>query len=466
MLRIAVAQTPGNRLDQWPKALGLIEDLIQRAADKNADLVLFPECVWPAYFIGSVDDFFRAREVGMPGDRWFLAQLAAWARTHRVGICAGYVAEHGRRLRNAACLIGPSGDALARYDKCFLWDFDHAFFETGESITPTSTEWGPVGLMICADARLPEIPATLAARGAGLILQPTAWVNVGTPEELWNPQPDFLVPERAREFGVPVASASKWGVEGEMTFVGSSLICDAGGNVVAQCGTSETNLIVADITPQSPQKPQLSPEQRARLLARQPAELPKANVPPLRVVFLGKPAETRATRELLAGMDARDAAVPTLLLACAPAPNASVADMDGGEKRLLLTGPTDQPHTVGAARVAAVRDQDAFGFAPIRALALAGVHLVIMFGENVSERTLRTRAAENRVFLVQVTSSGISGYDPRGSRVETASANAGAPPGTGAAAEALMLDVAQAADKEFAPRTNPFTQRRPEIFAF
>ena len=109
---------------------------------------------------------------------------------------------------------------------------------------------------------LPEVPATLAARGARLLLQPTAWVNVGTPDRLWNPQPDYLIAERAREFGIPVASCSKWGVEGATTFVGSSLICDAGGNVLAQCGTKETNVVVADVTPMEPQRPQATPQER------------------------------------------------------------------------------------------------------------------------------------------------------------------------------------------------------------
>jgi predicted amidohydrolase len=49
----------------------------------------------------------------------------------------------------------------------------------------------------------------------------------------WNPQPDFLIAARAAELGVPIASASKWGQEQETTFVGSSLVCNADGQVVA-----------------------------------------------------------------------------------------------------------------------------------------------------------------------------------------------------------------------------------------
>lgn len=402
----------------------------------------------------------------MPSEQWFLGQLATWARTHRIAICAGYVAEHSRRLRNAAGLTDGAGKLRGTYDKCFLWDFDHEFFEAGESITPVSTEWGPVGLMVCADARLPEVPATLAARGARLILQPTAWVNVGTAARLWNPQPEFLMADRARELGIPIASASKWGVEGETTFVGSSLICDAGGNVLTQCGTSETDLIVADIALADPLRPQLTPKQRERLLASQPAETPPANVPPLRVVWLGEPAAVPAVLEALAKSDAGDAAVPTLALVHAIAADASPAEMASGDGWLFLPRPTDEPCALGAARIAAVSDQDAAGFAPIRALALEGVHVVVVFGAGVSARTLRSRAAENRVFIVHATSSGITGYDPRGCQVETAKPYDAVSSGAATETTALELDIAQSADKLFAPRTNPFTQRRPGLYAF
>ncbi|MFQ5806556.1 MAG: carbon-nitrogen hydrolase family protein [Phycisphaerae bacterium] len=466
MVRIAVAQTPGSRLDEWPKVHELIEELIQRATDSNADLVLFPECVWPAYFIGSVDDYFQARDAGMPSDRWFLTQLTTWTRAHRIAICAGFIAEQERRLFNAACLISEAGQVLGTYHKCFLWDFDHAFFEPGRSIAPVSTAWGPVGLMICADARLPEIAATLAARGARLILHPTAWVNCGTPERLWNPQPELLVPERAREFGLPIASASKWGVEGETTFVGSSLICDAAGTDVAHCGTSETNLIIADVTLRAPQRPKLTASQRARLLGSQPAEPPTANVPSLRVVLLKQHAAARVALNTLGKADPSDGAAPTLLLAHPPTSDSPPDSVDRRDNWLFLTGPVDGIQALDAARVAAVRDRDATGFAPLRALALDGVHLVVVFGDAVSARTLRSRAAENRVFLVHVTASGISGYDPCGDQVRLSEPCDGTLTGTSAEVVGLALDIARAADKEFAPRTNPFAQRRPELYEF
>ncbi len=466
MLRIAVAQTPGNRLDEWPKVCQLTEELIERAANENADVVLLPECLWPAYFIGSTDNYFAARDASMPGDRWFVAQLSTWARTHRIAVCAGYVAEQERRLFNAACVISEAGEVLGTYYKCFLWDFDHAFFEAGNTLTTVDTRWGPVGLMICADARLPEIPATLAARGARLILQPTAWVNVGTPQRLWNPQPELLVPERAREFGIPIASASKWGIEGKTTFVGSSLICDAAGNVLARCGTRDTRVIVAGVALGTPQRPQLTPSRRARLLGPEPPRSPSANAPALRIVLLKERSELQAKLHALPSTNASSAGMPILFLMPPKGAASGAALMDQGDNWLLLAGPTDGICSLDAARVAAVPARDAAGFALIRTLALDGIHLVVVFGEGIPARTLRARAAENRIFLVHATPAGIVAYGPRGQRVETTAPISETPRSASAPAAAFELELSQASDKEFAPRTNPFTGRKPEVYEF
>jgi predicted amidohydrolase len=457
MLRIAIAQTPGTRLDQWRETRELVGEMIARASQERADLVLLPECLWPAYFIGSVEEYFQAREAGLPGPDAFLEQLTHLARAQRIAICAGYVAERERRLSNAATLISATGEVLGTHRKCFRWDFDYAFFEPGNEINPLETPWGPVGLMICADARLPEITATLVARGARLILHATAWVNVGTPETLWNPQPALLIPERAREFGLPIASASKWGIEGDTTFVGSSLICDAKGEVLAQCGTHETSVIVAEVSLEAPRRPELTPAHRARLLSSQPAVPPSASVPRLSVASLKDGSQIEAALNALRSIDA----LPALLVADAPGGHPAA-----GDDWLLLNGPTDQVRMLGAARVAAVDDRDANGFAVIRTLALDGVHLVVVFGRGASARTLRSRAAENRIFIVQVTASGISSYGPDGGEARTARPCCEISSEAASGVEALTLDIARSADKEFAPRTNPFTERRPEYYEF
>ena len=451
MLRIAVAQTPGTTLHDWHATHESIENLILRAAREKADLALLPECVWPAYFIDSVDNYFVQREAGLPGPDDFLNRLSELARANRISICAGFIAEKEQTLLNAVALFDSAGELLGIRHKCFLWDFDHDYFQPGSEIQPVESPWGPIGLMICADARLPEIPATLVARGARLILQPTAWVNVATPPELWNPQPALLIPERAREFNLPIASASKWGTEGNTPFVGSSLICAPNGQILAQCGTSKTELIVAEVSLETPRLPQLTPAQRERLLSLEPSVPVSNQVPPLQLLAAHPNRRSQKTK----------LSSPTLLLTHDPSAQPS-ADRD----RLYLSGPSDQYHTLHEIRLATATDADANHFAPIRAQALNGAHLIVVFGENVSTTTIRARAAENRLFIIHCLKYGLSAYNPHGEVVGTLRYNE--TPGTDEALpyKTLTLDVAQSANKEFAPRTNPFTNRHPQSYEF
>ena len=433
-LRIAIAQAPGTRLEQWREVLTLTGELVGEAAGQRADIVLLPECLWPAYLFATPDEYFQQRKHGLPAPSVFLDSLQNLARQHGVAICAGHISETGGTLFNTASLIAADGQLLGNYRKCFLWDHDYVLFKPGTAIEPIDTAWGPIGVMICADARLPEIPATLATRGARLILQPTAWVNCGGPDELWNPQPETLIPERAREFGMPIASCSKWGREMDTDFVGSSVICDATGNVLVQCGTRVTEVRVADVALATARRASISDEQRSRLLSTDAAVMPPASVPDMHV-------------ECVAAQ--HDSSIAVRLR---PLPQAGDANSDN--QSLTLTAPDETFHNLEGIRIGSIAATDTLSFAAARAAAIRGTHVLVVFGNDATERTVRGRATENRLFVIHVRNADVVCYAPTGHLV--------APDAAGV----FTLGAADAASREFAPRTNPFTQRRPSSYDF
>lgn len=459
MLRVAVVQSPGVRLEQHRQTLGELLELTQRAASLGAKLVVLPECAFPAYWIRSRQAYAAALGGGMPPAAGFLEQMSACAREQRIHICAGYVDFDGRCLRNAAALIDDNGRIVGRYAKCFLWDFDNDWFEPGESISAFDTALGRIGIMICADARLPEIPATLAARGAQLIVQPTAWVNGGRPDRLWNPQPDFLIPARSREHGLPIASASKWGTEGGTTFVGMSRVCDATGRVLATCSSSQTEVVVADIELPQAGACRVSDAERAVLLSAAAPIRPSAQAPPLQVVVAppGGPLGGGA----LPGDPS--ASMPAALL---------LHPADGGWSASLLDG--RRPHQlpercagVEPARFAStaigVLDAAAAGrFAPARVLALRGANLLLAYGDS-DTASLRARAAENRVFVVGARQHSLIALGPRGNVLAERPITE-----CRARATALIttLPLAEAADKTFARGTDAFAGRTSHLYHF
>jgi predicted amidohydrolase len=510
-MRIAVAQTRGTTLGQWPRTLERFDMLVGEARQCRADLLVLPECYWPTYVLESPQQYFAARDAGLPPPGEFLKRVGDRAADVGIAICAGLIEERDGQIANSAAFFDPGhaarrtlassavasrsvpqsgtppvqGRQIAVHRKCFLWDRDNVCFQRGDAIQPFDTEFGRIGIMICADARLPEIAATLVARGARLILQPTAWVNAGTPENLWNPQPEFMIRSRAREFGVPIASASKFGPEGPETFVGCSLICDAAGAVLAQCGKDQTEVIVADVKLPDAGRTQVHAEERDVLLSgakhvpgrsgRSSASLriattTRPDVPPLHVCL----GEHRA---------GPPAAEPCVVIPVPGAAGDASRRMKAVAGAVVLSGPRDDPVELGPVRDArseqsrdrkgAVRHAEAGSlasmlaaalpaealsrFAPLRVLALRGVRVAFIFGR-ADEADLRTRAAENRLFVISVDSQRVRAVDPRGQIIHEHAWQDGSARWT--------LDAARAADKEFAPQTNCITGRTPDLYDF
>ncbi|RMF73079.1 MAG: hypothetical protein D6744_16100, partial [Planctomycetota bacterium] len=307
---------------------------------------------------------------------------------------------------------------------------------------PFETEFGRVGIMICADARMPEIPATLVARGARLLLQPTAWVNAGDGPNLWNPQPDFLIPTRAAEFGVPVAAADKWGREWTTTTVGSSIICNARGTTLGRCVADRTHVLTCEV--EMPDQACLDVDAvAARRLCDESARPAKRRDPPPLEVLLG------------ANGGDGDERTGTLRIDVGAAPSeASAFDA----RRGVVHGPVDTPFEWRGVMIAALPAQALQTFAPARLAALDGAHVVVVFGEMPDERVLRTRAAENRVFVLSVDAARYRLVDPRGKVVCEHPAD-GSP-------LKWTIDAAAAENKCVAPQTDVIAGRTPRAYSF
>jgi predicted amidohydrolase len=218
---------------RWPDILARIA----AAADSGAELIVLPEGTVPAYVIGDepVDPALleaAANDV-----------IAVAARSGATIVYGGgrYDAE---RFVNSAYVVtaaGISGTA----DKCFLWHFDRRWFRPGDSLEPVTTPAGRLGVLICADGRIPTIASTLVDRGAEILVVPTAWVSSGRdPALLENIQADLMINLRAMENGVPLVAANKVGIEARsVAYCGKSSIVAADGSFVARADQeTETTL--------------------------------------------------------------------------------------------------------------------------------------------------------------------------------------------------------------------------------
>ena len=241
-IRIAAVQLAAHdRLDFENALPGAIERL--ETAARDHDLIVAPEGTVPAYVLGAqnVDASLLARAH---------EQVARVARAHACTIVLGTALRREGALYNGALVFDADGSIAGSAEKIFLWHFDRQWFTAGSSLMPIDTAAGRLGVLICADGRMPSIARTLVDRGAELLVMPTAWVTSGrNPSDLENIQADLLARVRALENGVPFAAANKCGTELRMVaYCGKSQIVDADGTLLAMAPQDQPAIVSATLS--------------------------------------------------------------------------------------------------------------------------------------------------------------------------------------------------------------------------
>lgn len=246
MPRIAITQIDcavGNVEANVLKACGMIAD----AAGRGADLVLLPEMFTTGF---PLDDLPRLAE-SIPGPT--VHRLCAAAAQRGVWVVAG-MAERDAvtgRLHNAAVVLSPKGGIAARYRKIYLYLGERDVLTRGEEACLVGLGFATAGVMVCYDYIFAHYVHGLAARGADLLLHPTAWVTTDDCER-WNYSPLAYRAQgmtRALENSVYLASSNHCGIcdpSGYLRGVGQSAIIAPWGEVLAEIPTGE-GVAVAEV---------------------------------------------------------------------------------------------------------------------------------------------------------------------------------------------------------------------------
>ncbi len=422
-IRVAAVQLFAQPIARAEDVWGRLESRVAEAAAAGARLVVTPECTYPAYWLNSADRMRAGDILPRPA---VLERFARLAASYRVVFVAGFAEDDGSRIWNSAAVFEPDGRLAGVYRKSLLWDCDLDWFSPGDALHPIKTSIGRLGVLICADVRSPESVATLVNRGADLIAVPTAWVNTsGEPGRLYSIQVDFLVEGRAREFGVPFVCADKWGREPPLEYAGRSRIVASGGRLLGEAGEMGDACVVADVSHGHGRR-SIAPPDLAPTLRGDGTRLP-----------------------------AVDDLVAVRLAAADSDPVGADVSLVFGELRF-------RPSTRAASLAASVRrlsPTEVRTFHAPRAAALQGARLCMVSDVDLDDlATLRTRAAENRVFVGATACDGAAAWlvSPDGSLLaHSAGPNASV---------SASIDLNVADDKHVTPRTDLWAQRHPRLY--
>ena len=212
---------------------------IRAAGERDARLVMFPECALTGY---AYDSLAEAKPFAEPLDGPAAEAIARACGETGGYVVAGFIEADGDSYYNAAMLVGPDG-VVGNYRKAHL-----PFIGIDRFLTPGDRQFqvhelpfGKIGLNICYDISFPEAARALKLLGAELVALITNW-----PTAAWR-SPEFVANTRALENHLFYAATDRVGTERGWQFIGRSKVVDCNGDTLAEASASEEELMVVAV---------------------------------------------------------------------------------------------------------------------------------------------------------------------------------------------------------------------------
>ena len=214
-------------------------------AAKDCDLLFFPEIQWTPFF-PQYEEKMLAEHLGKTKQELLLTledpriqALQDKCREYGLWMSPNLYVEQNGKQYDMSLMIDHAGQLRGVSKMVHVAQAEH-FYER-DYYTPSEdgfmvyqTPFGKVGVVICFDRHFPESIRTCAAKGAELIISPTANVKA-EPMELF----EWEIRVQAYQNNVFIAMCNRTGCEGDMDFAGESILVDCEGNVLQKANGEE-----------------------------------------------------------------------------------------------------------------------------------------------------------------------------------------------------------------------------------
>ena len=212
---------------------------LDTASERDADLVVFPECMLSGY---AYDSRGEALPVAMEITDSRFDQLTEAAAKHDLRLTLGFLECSEGRLFNAYALFGPEG-MIGHYRKIHLPHLGiDRFVDRGDFPYRTHPAGDAnIGMAICYDCSFPEPMRLLALEGADIITLGTNWPNGASRTA------EVVPPARSMENHLFFAAANRVGEENGFGFCGCSSICGPDGVVLSNTDSNQELMLTAEI---------------------------------------------------------------------------------------------------------------------------------------------------------------------------------------------------------------------------
>ncbi|MGC8998843.1 MAG: carbon-nitrogen hydrolase family protein [Candidatus Bathyarchaeia archaeon] len=238
---VALAQISCKRGDKKAN-IQKMEEYTDKAKQRGADLVIFPELSLTGYIIR--DELFDLAEK-IPGSS--TSAMEKIAKKHETYIVFG-MPEISQKTQatiyNTAVLVGPEG-YIGKYRKMHLPTHsvfeEKRYFRPGYQAEAFETDIGRIGLIICYDIFFPEVCRLTRLEGAQMI------VCISASPAVRRAFFETLTVARAIENAAFLAYVNLVGIEDGLQFWGGSRLIAPNGKITVKAKYDEEDLVVGEV---------------------------------------------------------------------------------------------------------------------------------------------------------------------------------------------------------------------------
>ena len=239
-IRLSLVQmnSTDDRDENIERASAHIDTAVEQ---ENPDLVVIPEFFNQPYIFNRRNhEYYDWAE---PASGPSITRMREKAREHGIHLVATlYELDRPGLYYDTAFIIDPEGEIIGKFRKVMpglYLSLERMYFRFGSHFPVFRIGEWRIGIVICYETFFPEHARCSAVNGAELIVVPFAAPKIGPWRE--------LMITRAWENAVYFAPCNKVGREGDWDFGGISMIIDPEGQVLAEAGETDDEIISAEL---------------------------------------------------------------------------------------------------------------------------------------------------------------------------------------------------------------------------
>jgi predicted amidohydrolase len=214
--------------------------ILDQVREQHPDLVCLPECSFTGYMYEDADLARFAEPVPGPTT----AEMARLAQVHGVYLCFGLLESTPQGVYDTALLLDRRGIIISHHRKLS----EKPPFINGTAVESVGTEFGRLGMLVCADLFAEEVVARLDP-ALKLLLVPTARSFDGqSPDRArWEREERQSYLDAVHHTGVSAAITNTLETSPEDALFGGALLVSAQGELLAESPHGSDEILIYDL---------------------------------------------------------------------------------------------------------------------------------------------------------------------------------------------------------------------------